>query len=104
MLSDNFSRREIETIRAMACELASACACAAVNGFIFITPIAQVMFRDAAEEWDDGNYYADEAINLVGAAWAFVQMQDHYADLFTDELYAECEALIREGWEPKDDD
>ena len=87
---------------AAAC-LMSACACECAerreDAFVFMSPIADQLFVG------EGLGYQSRvmAIELAGSTFNYVCSEYLDSELTLTEQYAECEALIREGWEPDDD-
>ena len=88
--------------REAACNLLSACACECFGlvWSVFIARVASVLFRDERVS----KVVAAEAIELAGLAWRHANIFSGDLSMGTADLYAEAEALVREGWEPSDDE
>lgn len=89
--------------REAAADLMSACACECAehptDKFVYMAPIEDQLFNG-----EIGVETRQMAIELAGSAFNHVCLEYLDFEMTLAEQYAEAEALIREGWEPSDDE
>lgn len=97
---DDIDEDERQLIRDAAADLLSACACEAAGSVYTMIANVHVAGPTAKRTKKDIDAFIDDTARaLAGAAYTFVSSPS-YDDLTSAEIYAEAEALVREGWSP----